>query len=498
MERWRRAAKRARQSPLDDLPFALTREGPHGPVIHATNPMAELGGVLIGSRAVDARALCPALMLAEADPAADAAALRQLALWARRWCPWSATDGADGLVLDTTGSAHLCGGEAGLLADIEARLSSIGFSQRAALAPTWGAAWAMARFGPHGAQILSPEDMASRLAPLPVRALRLEGETLLLLRRLGFKTVGSLLDIPRMALTRRFSRIAADANPLLRLDQALGRLPEPVNSPDEPAQFRALVKLAEPIHDIAPHLPDLARQLAADLARQNLGARRLRLWAFRVDGDIGQASAATSAASHDADHLVWLLGGQLAAIDPGYGFDALLLEASDTEPIRPAQPGLDSRADSGLPLPALVDRLIARLGAQSVLRPMLRESHIPERAELWVSALTGAPDTLTAPPVTALRPARLLDVPAEIIVLYAVPEGPPAQFIWWRKTHRVTRYAGPERIAPEWWHDRPGTRLRDYYRIETEAGARYWIFRQGVLGDGRGAIPRWFLHGFFA
>ena len=72
MERWRRAAKRMRQSPLDDAPFALTREGAHGPVIHATNPVAELAGVTIGARAVDARALCPELLLAEANPAADA------------------------------------------------------------------------------------------------------------------------------------------------------------------------------------------------------------------------------------------------------------------------------------------------------------------------------------------------------------------------------------------------------------------------------------------
>ena len=64
------------------------------------------------------------------------------------------------------------------------------------------------------------------------------------------------------------------------------------------------------------------------------------------------------------------------------------------------------------------------------------------------------------PRPAAPRPLRLLFPPEELRVLYAVPEGPPAQFVWRRLTHRVARFAGPERIAPEWWRDRPGARLR--------------------------------------
>jgi protein ImuB len=90
-----------------------------------------------------------------------------------------------------------------------------------------------------------------------------------------------------------------------------------------------------------------------------------------------------------------------------------------------------------------------------------------------------------------------LEHPEEIRVLYAVPEGPPAQFVWRKQTHRVTRFAGPERIAPEWWVDRPGTRLRDYYKVEDHSGLRLWLYREGVLGDDRGQTPRWFLHGMF-
>ena len=105
---------------------------------------------------------------------------------------------------------------------------------------------------------------------------------------------------------------------------------------------------------------------------------------------------------------------------------------------------------------------------------------------------------LPAAPLLSPRPIRLFDPPEEIRVLYAVPDGPPAQFVWRRQTLRAARFAGPERIAPEWWRDRPGVRLRDYFRIEDEHGRRLWIFREGMAGDGRGGAPRWFLHGVFA
>ena len=62
----------------------------------------------------------------------------------------------------------------------------------------------------------------------------------------------------------------------------------------------------------------------------------------------------------------------------------------------------------------------------------------------------------------------------------------------------MTRYTGPERIAPEWWKDRPGTRLRDYFKIEDQTGRRIWLYREGLHEDGRGGDPRWFVHGMFA
>ena len=486
---------RTRAAPLGDAPFALLLDGPHGPVVHAANPAAEEAGVTRGARAVDARAVCPTLRVEPADPPGDDAALEALALWCRRWCPWTAVDGPGGIMMDVTGSAHLRGGEAALLREVEERLASLGLTARTAIAPTRGAAWALARFG-QGQEACAPDALAARTAPLPVRALRLGEDTALLLRRLGLKTVGDLAAVPRLPLARRFARAEPGANPLLRLDQLLGRLAEPLPCPEEPPQFLARAVLSEPVEDPTPLLPALAQELCAMLSARGFGARRLLLTVFRSDGTVSSVEAATARASRDPLHLARLFDGRLERIDPGFGFDLVTLAALMAEPLGPRQPALDNRRDEGEDLARLVDCPSSRFGPRALLRPTLRETHIPERLESWLPALGPAPGPVQPP--SQPRPLRLFEPPEEVRVLYAVPEGPPARFVWRRVTHRVTRYSGPERIAPEWWRDRPGTRLRDYYRVEDHEGRRFWLYREGLPDDGRGGLPRWFMQGAFA
>ncbi len=483
----------------DDLPQVLAVEGTHGPVVHALNRAAALAGVTDGARMEDMRALCPDLQVDFADPEGDRTALDRLTLWARRWCPWTVADdwaaaGSDhGLILDTTGSDHIWAGEPAMLAEMEASFSLLGFSVRLALGPTWGAAWAQARFGAVRAICADP-------APLPVAALRLDGETVLLLNRLGLRTIGHLANLPRLSLARRFSRAAPAQSPLIRLDQMTGHLPEPVSPPEDPTVFRADARLAEPIFDPTHHLPALCLALCTQFANAHKAARRLRLTVYRTDGTISRIEAACASASRDAGHLVFLFRDRLEKINPGYGFDMISLEATVTESLGTQQVDLAGSTDTGLELAHLVDRLTARFGRDAVTQLQPVASHIPERAEIRAAPLDHQQrdnTTVSALP-RAERPQRLLEHPEEINVLYAVPEGPPAQFQWRRRSYRVARYQGPERIAPEWWQDRPGTRLRDYFKVEDEAGHRLWIYREGLHDDGRGGNPRWFLHGIFA
>ena len=481
--------------PSDDVPLVLAREGHHGPVVHAANRPARLSGINEGSRIVDMRAIQPDLQVEYADEAGDRAALDRLVLWVRRWSPWTVRDGAHGLILDTTGADHLLGGEAAMLIEMETQLSLLGLTARLAVAPTWGAAWALARFGPVRS-ICGPQETATKLAALPVAGLRLDPETVVLLQRLGLKTIGAVMDVPRLSLTRRFVKAGLSANPLMRLDQAMGRLSEPVSSVEAKPRFVVQSGLPDPVFDPTPHLPELCRNLCDTLKAAGMGCRRLRLTVYRTDGDVSHVEVATSTSTRDPDHLHGLFRDKIERINPGFGFDLITLAASGVEAMPLVQNHLEGGSDDDLHLTQLVDRLSAKFGPRAVSRPALRESHVPERAETHTAALAG--DVRTAAPVLKERPLRLFDHPEEVRVLYAIPEGPPAKFIWRRQTHHIARYSGPERIAPEWWTDRPGTRLRDYFKVEDQTGRRIWLYREGLHEDGRGGAPRWFVHGMFA
>ncbi len=494
MDRWRRIIARQRTLPGDEVPVILATPGTHGPVVYAVSAAARARGVTPGQRVVDAQAIHPDLHVENADPAGDLKLLDSVALWARRWCPWTVRDAEDGIVMDVTGAAHLFGGELALLRDISARFKMQGLSARLAMGPTRGAAQMLARFGEAGV-ICGAEDVEARLKPLPIAALRLGEDTVRLLTRLGLKTLGALLEVPRVALMRRFDRVMPDANPLVLLDRALGRLGDPLDAPPEGHSWVARVRMAEPVVDAEPWLDGLAADLCGQLGAAELGARQLRLTIYRVDGEWRTRDVVLARASRDPAHLLRLLGGKLEGIDPGFGFDLMTLEAGRVEPLALHQDPLEGARAASADVAALLDRLSARLGPQKISWPVWRESHVPERVEARVPALQGAAQA--GAEVLRERPLRLLDPAEEIAVLYAVPEGPPARFRWRRVSYLATRHAGPERIAPEWWQDRPGTRLRDYYKVEVQGGRRFWLYREGVLGDGRGADPRWFLHGVF-
>ena len=153
-----------------------------------------------------------------------------------------------------------------------------------------------------------------------------------------------------------------------------------------------------------------------------------------------------------------------------------------------AQADLAGDTVRGTTLNAFVDRIIARLVHDAITRPVAYASHMPERSQRWVAPLAV---TKSAQPILPLygRPLKLLDQPEPISVLYATPEGLPRNFRWRGKVHEIVQVEGPERIALEWWREKSTARLRDYYRIEDQAGARYWIYRHGSLRDGRGGLP---------
>lgn len=212
-------------------------------MVTAADAAARAAGLRTGMPATKAQILVPGLLMQDADPVADAEALERLALWVlQRIAPIVAPDPPDGIVIDSTGADHLHGGEAAMIETLIGRLTMSGVAARAAIADTWGAAHALARFAADPATVAPPRHGAAVLDPLPLEALRLPPPMAADLRVLGFERIGDLRAQPRAPLTLRFGPELAR-----RLNQALGDLAEPIEPVRPPDLIEVRRAFAEPI-----------------------------------------------------------------------------------------------------------------------------------------------------------------------------------------------------------------------------------------------------------
>lgn len=309
-----------RARPVDG-PFAITLKSNNTERIYCLNERAEQLGLTRGMSFADARAFCPDLISQPARPDLDARFLAMLRRWATRYCPWVGRDGVDGLVLDVTGSTHLWGGEAEMLADIQARAKRAGLTLRMGCATTRGAAWAFAHCG-------TGEEA---LTDLPVAALRLDEAMVTALQRLGLRTIGDLTEAARAPLARRFG-----PDLLLRLDQAMGHIPEPVRPESEPPSFDTRMSLPEPIgltEDVMGLATRLLTPLCDKLNRHEIGARRLTLTLRRVDQGSQQVELRLAAPMRDPHRILPLFERGVGEVDAGFGIDQIRLEATQVEPL---------------------------------------------------------------------------------------------------------------------------------------------------------------------
>lgn len=488
------AAGQALPAAIADKPLVLTLALGRQVVIIAASPAALALGLMPGMPATQARALVPDLDVRPADPAGDQRFLHDLALYAvRRWTPAAAVCGGDGIWLDLTGTTHLFGGERRFCKRVVRLLGRLGYTARIAIAGTPGAAYARARHGRAAIDITPPGGEVQAIAPLPLAALRLEPGALAAAARFGIDRIADLLPMPRGPLVRRLGAPAVE-----RLDQAIGRVAEPIVPLVPFAMQVAERRLMEPIstaEPIAQVMSDLVDDLIRHLQEIGHGVRTLHLVCHKVDGSDAVIALGTSSATRDGKHLLRLLSLRIDRIDPGLGIEVMRLKAVRTEPLAAAPLG-GILADDAQPtdVAPLVDQLAGRIGASGLFKVGPLESDVPERALQRVGPL----DAPAGWPSWA-RPIRMLARP-ELLrdVLALLPDHPPRRFSWRGEPHVVVAGDGPERIHGEWWV-RSGEvwAVRDYFRVEDESGARFWIFRRGDGIDGTTGDLSWYMHGLF-
>ena len=495
-------------------PFAVIADERGAQRVSCLNARAETAGLTRGMALTDARAIAPNLRTVPAMAGRDATFLSGLRRWAERYSPHVAEDGIDGLTLDVTGCTHLFApksdsvagrpgnhpigenGEAGMLADISARLARFGLTARLGLADTKGAAWGLARYGP-GSAIAPAGKTREAIGGLPLAALRIADDAVGGLMRLGVKTVWEMALLPRASLAKRFG-----TDVVRRLDQALGAEPEPVSPAAPEPVFAARMSLSEPVgltRDVLAVAARLMARIAARLDDTGMGARCLRLTIRRVDHSEDSVDIGLARPSRDPDRILPLFERPVEKLDAGFGIERIRLQAIAVEPLAPVQhSGIGSvnrTGAEGEKLAELLGRIGNRIGFDRVQRFLPADSHIPEKAFSISAAAYSQPASW--PPDANATPAGLDHAGSG----HGRGGWRPAQpaFSWRRQRFDLSAAVGPERITPEWWLDDPAWRtgLRDYWRIETEEGRRLWLFHT-PQAPAQSTLSGWYVHGEFA
>lgn len=475
-------------------PAALVTRTGQRDVITAACPVALELGLRPGMVAAHARALIADLEVLDADPDADRAVLDRLALHAaRQWTPAASVSGMDGLWFDLTGTTHLFGGEDRFCRRLLAFLKRLGFTARVAVAGTAGAAHALARFGGNAMTLLEAGQETQALADLPLAALRLEPDALVAASRFGLERIADLYPMPRGPLARRLGLRTVE-----RLDQARGSVAEPI-IPVVPVEAPLVTRrLLEPIgtpESIAQVIGDLVDDLVCLLRTQGLGARTVILIADRVDGEAQRLGVGASRATRDDRHLKRMFTLKMSELDPGLGIETMHLAVPHSEPLDAQAAGvLLETSGKARDFAPLVDALGTRAGASALFRLSSQESDVPERAMQRVAPLA-APSGWPS----YKRPVRLLKRPELLSnVVALLPDHPPRRFSWRRQSYRVVAGDGPERIHGEWWRSsKEMWAVRDYFRVEAEDGARFWLFRRGDGVQATTGDLSWYMHGMF-
>jgi protein ImuB len=472
------------------------------PVVVACSIEAQHLGItpqmpLAEASAIGGRRLC----IQAHDPLADWVALTKLTAWCRQLSPTVGLEESQSpcaLLIDASVAASLWDGEEAFVNRAANHIEQLGFHARLALADTVGLAHAVARYGEDarntGRQIVLSNVSQAVLASLPLAALRLPESLTETLAALGLQSIGDLLSLPREQLPSRFGRQL-----LLRVDQALGHVAEAVVAPKEPSRFAVRQAFDFPVvrKDLLDHaFRTLLKKLEQILAAHQAGALRLRCSIHCEQNEVVSFEIGLFQPTASAKMFGELIDFQFERLRLSQPAIAAVVEVLQEAPLRERQTLLleDYQGETSSPeLSALVNRLANRLGRDAVVRCHLKHDAQPELAYRVERLLDGFSvrhrkdrQRLAFGPLD--RPLYLLGEALPLSRAGFNVDGLPCHFYFENQRHAVLRLEGPERIETGWWRRRRAG--RDYYRLETVEGRRFWSYRRRQDGH-------WFLHGFF-
>lgn len=478
--------------PWDAAPVALS----HGARLRVVSAAAAAAGVRPGMTIPQATAILGALEVRPWDePAIRRRVTRATAAFLAASPQVSPVPGAPGTWWVGAAGFDGLGGERRLRAELERIARAWHPDARAAIADSCVAARA-ATWALPARRIVPPGGDRAFLARAPLSLLPLDDDLRAATAALGLRTIGQLAALDAGALEARFGPAGVAAWRLARgLDDRRPALLVPSADP------RVETDLAGPADSLEPVL-FLVRAAVDRLARHVAAAQRA---IARLDLTLvleGRTGFLVPAAGERVTRPVVLhravaraepLFEQCRAVLEGWVLErpvtAVAVTVTETAPL-PAEQGdllAPSWRDPAAAEAALA-RLQATLGPGTVLRPVARDEHAPERGGAWVEGREAPPVAgPRAPAGDAPRPAalRLLEAPEPVEVEYT---SHATCVLWWRgRRWVIAAMTGPERLSGDWWR---APYARDYWRCEREDGVALLVYRD-QLREGTWFVQGW-------
>lgn len=453
---------RSRSDP--QAPLALLSGTPHRRVLQAINPAARALGLKPGQTLIAAHALTRAFETADYDHNSIENWQKFLAAWAYGFSSQVSLRYPRCLLMEVRSSLGLFGPWPRLEARLRDELRELGFRHRITLAPNAAAARVLANVH-DGVAVTDSDALHKMMCSLPVDRLGLSRDVASALARMGLRTFGQLLALPRDGLAKRFPNEA-----LRHLDALLEKRPLGLDFYRPPDQFDARIELNFEVESHQALLFPLRRltgDLSAYLAGRDSGVQRFIVQLEHRNQADSLVPVGLLSAERDPAMLFELTRARLEHLQLPAPVLAIRLIATQLPTFVPEDRALfDDRPHQSMPWEQLRERLRARLGDDAVQGLAARADHRPECA--WLSTPTKQQCSAAA---TGPRPGWLLAEPQSL------------------QEASLRILAGPERIESGWWDG--GDVRRDYYLIETKTGQRGWAFRPMSGGP-------LLLHGWFA
>ncbi len=394
----------------------------------------------------------------------------------RRITPLVSLEPPRALVLEIGGSLKLWGGIDPIKHALGKELDRRRLTAHLCMAPTALAALWLARGGQE--DVLSGQQLTGRLGALPLAVTGWPDATQLLLKKMGIRTVGDCLRLPRGGFVRRVGKRYLDD-----LDKSLGRPDLRAEfCPDQ--RFSSIVEFQEEVTEpevianagrkLIHRLADALHAHQAQITSCQYGFHHLRRPATVTRINLVMPT-------YESKKITDLFLSRLETLSLPAPVTALSLTTGKSEPMTGVNSTLfPACTDIALKttLGELIARLHTRFSAEDIYGLGLAEDHRPEAAWSRSKDVRAGPAAAVADsPGYPRRPLWLLPEPVGV----ASADGG-------RKPLRLK--SGPERVEAGWWEGRDTS--RDYYIASGSKGERLWVYRDRYR-DRSG----WYLHGIF-